>query len=1040
MSGSLARQIVEEVAEPPASAKAWPALVKRASLLLEEEHYYELSAPVGPFDSAVVAPWREAEEAFSAGRDRLALPAEPDVADFLARNGAARLAYGYPTLAWDGALAPLFSVKARLAADGAALLLERPETARLNLLALRRGGLAEADALRLANELSDARLDFAERLARALRALGLDPAGFQPQRLAPLTDADRPRWINCPILFAAPFSPERRAVWNDLVALLKRAPSGAGVRTALAGLFEPPPERKAPLTFELHALGPSQSEAVRAAMRQDVAVIEAAPGAGQMATVANLIATATAAGERVLYVAARAEAANVMARHVESLIARDRRLVVQLNGKLGAERDALVDSLYRLARDEATREPPAGQEKPQREKPTRKSLAELDRFAPKVEPVAVAVRQAHEHIRERHLLQLALAAELGPDWTGPQGRRAPIPATREQLAAWRAQLSEGGARASGGLTKLVKNMLGGKEETDLVAAVRAAAAKAPAGARAQLAALLVDGSDLASVRRAVEQIARFCEWRAALQARNDAIRKLARHHPDSRSLELQAMNHGAQKSSGAREIFRDEWLERVAADPLTLQKQVKVLFDLFERGAEQPDARAEGQASVRLAQAVQVVSSTLRLWTATPAQALKLLPLEPGLFDLVVLDEADRMDLGAALPLLYRGRRAAIVGASRGERRRCVAPPRRSVALARSVPDAPAWSEDAARSLLAQAGDALREQGVETCRLTDHFRSHPFIAALLSRTFYGDALKVRTNYRNLRRDAPEEMLGVRWRHVDGRLEASEAGPLNAAEVEAAAALVEGWRKAGVLSRAPRRSFAIVTPFPAEARALAARLARLDLPAERLWIGVPEDLAGRVVDYLVLLPGLCPGTPEPLRARLAESEALYHDALGAVRLGLHVVGDRSACLEAGGHAAALALWAGAPVSEPADAPAAESSWFDPRFDEAFGPLDGAKPDAAAPLAKMLSECGFAYQMNVEEGGLRFAYRVLTPHGGRYDVEIDPTLEELAARPGELERLAERDKAAAAMGYQVVRFGPDELLSGGELVLERLQRLM
>jgi hypothetical protein len=383
-----------------------------------------------------------------------------------------------------------------------------------------------------------------------------------------------------------------------------------------------------------------------------------------------------------------------------------------------------------------------------------------------------------------------------------------------------------------------------------------------------------------------------------------------------------------------------------------------------------------------------------------------------------------------------------VVGASRGERRRCPVPHRRASALARSVADAPAWSEDPTRSLLAQAGAALREHGVETCRLVDHFRSHPFIADLLNRAFYGGDLKVRTNYRNLRRDAADDMLGLRWRHAEGGFEAGPDGPINAGEVEAAIALVSDWRAAGAFTQAPRRSFAIVSPLPAELQALSARLARFPLPAERVLLASPDDLAGKVVDYVVLLPGLSRDAPAELARALAGNDGLYHDALAAARLGLHVVGDRAACLAAGGHPAALASWAAAAAGREAESvvPVDEPEWFDPRFDEAFGPADGARPDAAAPLAKMLGDCGFAFQADVEEGGLRLAYRVLTPHGGRYDVEVDPTLEELAARPGALDRLAERDKAAAALGYQVVRFEPEELLGSGEFVLERLQRLI
>src|SRR5690606_39216089 len=133
----------------------------------------------------------------------------------------------------------------------------------------------------------------------------------------------------------------------------------------------------------------------------------------------NLIATATAAGERVLYVAARPETAAAMARHMESWVLREGHLSVRLAGSVSRERDAIVDTLYRMARDDAQREPPEGQDKPQREKPTRRMLAELERFAPKVEPVAASARQSHEHVHERHLLQRALAAELGSGWAGP---------------------------------------------------------------------------------------------------------------------------------------------------------------------------------------------------------------------------------------------------------------------------------------------------------------------------------------------------------------------------------------------------------------------------------------------------------------------------------------------------------------------------------------------------------------------------------------------------------------------------------------------
>ena len=38
------------------------------------------------------------------------------------------------------------------------------------------------------------------------------------------------------------------------------------------------------------------------------------------------------------------------------------------------------------------------------------------------------------------------------------------------------------------------------------------------------------------------------------------------------------------------------------------------------------------------------------------------MPLEPGFFDLVVIDEASQCDIASALPLLFRAKAAVIIG------------------------------------------------------------------------------------------------------------------------------------------------------------------------------------------------------------------------------------------------------------------------------------------------------------------------------------------------------------------------------------------
>ncbi|WP_324718107.1 AAA domain-containing protein [Carboxydochorda subterranea] len=63
-----------------------------------------------------------------------------------------------------------------------------------------------------------------------------------------------------------------------------------------------------------------------------------------------------------------------------------------------------------------------------------------------------------------------------------------------------------------------------------------------------------------------------------------------------------------------------------------------------------------------LAREVAQLAPVLPLWMITNASVRRALPPEPGLFDLMVMDEASQCDPASAIPLLFRARRAAIIG------------------------------------------------------------------------------------------------------------------------------------------------------------------------------------------------------------------------------------------------------------------------------------------------------------------------------------------------------------------------------------------
>ncbi|MFP6775049.1 MAG: hypothetical protein VCE74_22380 [Alphaproteobacteria bacterium] len=146
------------------------------------------------------------------------------------------------------------------------------------------------------------------------------------------------------------------------------------------------------MVFDMHRLGYSQTQTVRAAMKHRLISVNAPPGTGQMATVVNLIATAVMNGESVLYTARRKETVDAMTKHLNAWVGKKISAVVQVgDGMVNAAcREALTETLREIQRPEVgvfdEDDPDGAAEKPDksaasREKPTLKDMQELDRLS-----------------------------------------------------------------------------------------------------------------------------------------------------------------------------------------------------------------------------------------------------------------------------------------------------------------------------------------------------------------------------------------------------------------------------------------------------------------------------------------------------------------------------------------------------------------------------------------------------------------------------------------------------------------------------------
>ncbi len=267
-----------------------------------------------------------------------------------------------------------------------------------------------------------------------------------------------------------------------------------------------------------------------------------------------------------------------------------------------------------------------------------------------------------------------------------------------------------------------------------------------------------------------------------------------------------------------------------------LSKLVKANRNLFLRvaNAVNTDSRARHRTFKRLAQqGYPIAVSSLSVSTN--------LPLEPALFDLVIIDEASTCDPASLLPLLYRARRAVIVGDPQQL-------PHVTGKGWRQVSPVPTLRSNRGEPVSAEFGTSTYELcrqlvgGQEHAFLHDHFRCPPQIIGFANARFYGGNLRIHT---------PDLPNCVELRLVEGRQVSTRTGSrLNPAQQEVAIQVLEEFVKAD-----PRATYGIVVPYRASADALtdAVRQSQTLLRVwdeGRLLVGTAHRFQGNEVDYLV----------------------------------------------------------------------------------------------------------------------------------------------------------------------------------------------
>jgi very-short-patch-repair endonuclease len=260
-----------------------------------------------------------------------------------------------------------------------------------------------------------------------------------------------------------------------------------------------------------------------------------------------------------------------------------------------------------------------------------------------------------------------------------------------------------------------------------------------------------------------------------------------------------------------------------------------------------------------------------------------------------VIDEASQCDIASALPLLYRARRAVVIGDPMHLRHISTLSRHQDQELLSKhglVEDYPGWAYSA-RSLFDLASSLCRSEDLVALR--DHHRSHADIIEFSNEAFYGGRLRIATNHGRLRRPCPAEPA-VRWLDVQGNtIRPPGGGAMNEAEAQAVVKEIDR-----LISQGYRGSIGAVSPFRAQANrirevvcaheSLVARLADVDFLADTV-----HRFQGDERDVMIFSPVVSSGVSGAAVGFLRRNPNLFNVAISRARAALIVVGDKSAAL-------------------------------------------------------------------------------------------------------------------------------------------------
>lgn len=988
-------------------------------MCVDAEDRQALSLKLSGFHRSFISPWQDgaSETLFSHGVPETFISIESTADITFLQKGqldagdSAELFYGFPIfIDRKDILTPLFfiSVEATTLPNTVKLRLPDPNAIRFNHYLFKGRFAMDLEELQQVQLQLEGKFgSFAARIHEALKLLGTHENFNLTDPLEPFPNAGtrNNRWIHRGLLFRSERSDFTAHLRRELDALTRYQHLQEAIpQTALGALLQPAnnvsrTEGNNRTICQIAPLNDIQYAAASAALRDTIVVVTGPPGTGKSQVIIDLLATCARDGTLVLFSSKNNKAVDVVSDRIRELLGEDDwTLRLGSSEHINKARKALKERLNGNASK------------------YKNYTAENSRNIAIVIKTIEKRRQAVIDIMDRYGVSVEVRRQL--ELVTPQTWRDAVqPKNITKLRDFHER------------AYFEALALSGKEKLSLW--IRLIQFIAPLWQRRQLrrqvdriihmmgpgfAMTLTSFETISDFTKLLSRIKVYLDWVTACNIEQELIFEINRLEPMA-ALETELRSAREALSTASILELAQSWTNRVQTQAARLNAKVASYFtanDTLLKG------NASGAAFVEILNDavtnLKALTTALSVWIVTTLSTRRGVPLAPALFELVVIDEASQCDIASAIPLLFRARRAVIIGDPKQLRHISTLHIDEEMHIRDSLSLQEYWKKGwrySSYSIYDLAEHIQNGQGKLPYFLNEHYRSDGAIIGFSNRAFYGGRLVVKTDRKLLAQKGFE--LGIFWHDVVGAVPPGSRSAYNPIETEAIVKLVESWEK--LLRAHPKTTIGIVTPFRRQMETLESAVLKSQILSdmlERIQIGTAHKFQGDECDIMVLSPVVADGIPQRLITWIAQTDQLLNVATTRARAALHIVGDLSTAIQAGGSLGALA--------------------------KHVGVLDEAQEKTETPeerkIATILSDIGLYFRPQVRIGAYRLDFEVISPFGTAWALEID------GGQHYEEETL-DRDEARSSFlresGYRILRITNRDVRDHAEKVRSILEKL-